>query len=74
MGAGGADLRFWERPRILRVRLGFNANSSSLAAFVTYFLWGSTAAVLIVNMVSAAIFAKDHGDARARKSDERAHD
>ena len=67
-------MRFWERPRILRVRLGFNANSSSLAAFVTYFLWGSTAAVLIVNMVSAAIFAKDHGDARARKSDERAHD
>ena len=45
-------VRPWGRPRILRVRLGFNANSSSLAAFVTYFLWGSTAAVLIVNMVS----------------------
>ncbi len=67
-------MRFWERPRILRVRLGFNANSSSLAAFVTYFLWGSTAAVLIVNMVSAAIFAKNPQEADGCKADERTHD
>lgn len=55
-------LRAWGRPRILRVRMGFNANSSSLAAFVTYFLWGSTAVVLLTNLVAAAIFAKDHKD------------
>lgn len=66
-------MRFWERPRILRVRLGFNANSSSLAAFVTYFLWGSTAAVLIVNMVSAAIFAKEPQNADGSQPDGQPH-
>ncbi|MGE5549048.1 MAG: hypothetical protein ACM3ZC_00760 [Bacteroidota bacterium] len=43
--------------RVLKARLGYNANSSSLAAFVTYFLWGSAAVVLLVNTIAAAAFS-----------------
>jgi len=57
------------KPRIIKVRMGFNANSSSLAAFVTYFLWGSAAAVLLINTISAVIFAG--GARRAEKKNER---
>lgn len=45
--------------KILKVRMGYNANSSSISTYVTIFLWGSTAAVTIVNTLSALLFAKD---------------
>lgn len=45
--------------KVLKVRMGYNANSSSISTFVTIFLWGSTAAVTIVNTLSALLFAKD---------------
>lgn len=44
--------------KILKVRLGYNANSSSLATIVTVFMWGATAAVIVVNMVAAVLFSK----------------
>lgn len=47
--------------RILKVRLGYNANSSSIAAMVSLFLWGAGAAVIVVNLVAAAIFQKQAG-------------
>ncbi len=49
---------FHSKGKILKVRLGYNANSSSIAAFVTYFLWGSAAAVLIINMITAVLVSK----------------
>ena len=51
-------MKLLRRGRIIKVRLGYNANSSSLAAYVTYFLWGSAALVLVLNTISAAIFTK----------------
>lgn len=54
-------MRFWrKRPgKILKVRMGYNANSSSIAAVVTYFLWGAAASVIVINMFAAVIFSKD---------------
>ncbi len=51
-------MHLFSRGRILKVKLGYNANSSSLAAFVTYFLWGSAAAVIVINMITAVLFSK----------------
>jgi hypothetical protein len=53
--------------RVLKVKLGYNANSSSLAAIVTYFLWGAAASVLIINMVSAALASKNNGPNKDNK-------
>lgn len=49
---------FNRKGKILKVRLGYNANSSSIAAVVTFFLWGAAAAAVAVNLVAAAIFQK----------------
>ena len=44
--------------RVLKVRLGYNANSSSLAAMVSLLMLGSAAAVTVLGIVSAALFAR----------------
>jgi hypothetical protein len=44
--------------KILKVRLGYNANSSSLAAVVTMLLFGSGAAVAVLSIVAAALFGR----------------
>ncbi|MCX7921097.1 MAG: hypothetical protein N3B21_03610 [Clostridia bacterium] len=44
--------------KILKVRLGYNANSSSIATIVSVFIWGSAAVALVINMISAALFIK----------------
>ena len=54
--------------KVLKVRMGYNANSSSISTFVTIFLWGSTAAVTIVNTLSALLFAKDEEELAVEKS------
>jgi len=43
--------------KILKVKLGYNANSSSIAAIVSVFIWTSVACSAMVNMVSAVIYA-----------------
>lgn len=48
-----------KKGKILKVRLGYNANSSSISTFVTVFLWGSTAAVTIINTISALAFSSN---------------
>lgn len=54
----GVTMAFFSRGKILKVRMGYNANSSSVAAFVTYLLWGSTAAVIIIAMITAKLASK----------------
>jgi hypothetical protein len=44
--------------KILKVRRGYNANSSSLAAEVTMLLFGSGAVVALLSMVAAALFGR----------------
>ena len=44
--------------KILKVRLGYNANSSSLAAVISMLLFGSGAAVAVLSMVAAALFGR----------------
>ena len=44
--------------KVLKVRLGYNANSSSLASIVSLLLFGSGAAVAVVSLVAAALFSK----------------
>ena len=50
----------WVTPKgkILKVKLGYNANSSSIATIVSVFLWGSAITVSLVNIISAVIFSK----------------
>ena len=58
-----------QKGKVLKAKLGYNANSSSLAAFVTYFLWGSAAVVLLVNTIAAGVFsgsAAAHGGAQVQ--------
>lgn len=43
--------------KILKVKLGYNANSSSIAAIVSVFIWGSVACSALVNIISAIIFS-----------------
>jgi len=45
--------------KILKVRMGYNANSSSISTIVTVFLWGATASVTIINTISALVFANN---------------
>jgi hypothetical protein len=44
--------------KVLKVRLGYNANSSSLSAMVSLLLLGSAAAATVLGMISAALFSK----------------
>jgi hypothetical protein len=44
--------------KVLQVRLGYNANSSSLASAVSLLLCGSAAAVAILSTVAAALFSR----------------
>jgi hypothetical protein len=43
--------------RVLKVRLGYNANSSSLASVVNLLLFGSGVAVAVISTVAAALFS-----------------
>jgi hypothetical protein len=53
--------------RVLQVRLGYNANSSSLASAVSLLLCGSAAAVAILSTVAAALFSRRPQGNDARK-------
>lgn len=44
--------------QLLKVRLGYNANSSSLASVVTMLLFGSGAAVALLSLVAGALFSR----------------
>jgi hypothetical protein len=44
--------------KVLKVRLGYNANSSSLASAVSLLLCGSAAAVAVLSTVAAALFSQ----------------
>jgi hypothetical protein len=44
--------------KILKVRLGYNANSSSIATIVKIFIWSASIASITINMISAALMAK----------------
>lgn len=44
---------------IIKVRMGYNANSSSLGATVTFLMLGATAALAIINMLAAFRFSKN---------------
>jgi hypothetical protein len=61
--------RAMTKGKVLKVRLGYNANSSSLSAIVSLLLLGSAAAVTVVGMVSAVLFSK-----AAEKKDSRAEE
>jgi hypothetical protein len=50
--------------KILKVRLGYNANSSSLSAVVSLLLLGSAAAVTVLGMLSAALVSRPAKEAR----------
>ena len=52
--------------RILKVRLGYNANSSSLAAAVSLLLLGSAAAVMAIQLVGAAMFSRPKSSGEPR--------
>jgi len=43
--------------KILKIKLGYNPNSSSVAVIVNYLFWGATAIGLMVNMVASIISA-----------------
>jgi hypothetical protein len=43
------------RGKVLKVRLGYNANSSSLSAVVSLLMLGSAAAVTVLGMIGAAL-------------------
>ena len=55
--------------RILKVRLGYNANSSSLSAMVSMLLLGSAAAVTVIGMISAALSSKPIKAAPSKSGD-----
>lgn len=44
--------------KVLKVRLGYNANSSSLSAVVSLLLLGSGAAAVVLGTLSAALLTK----------------
>ncbi len=41
--------------RVLRVKLGFNPNSSSVGSLVTVLFWSAAAGTMALNLVSAAL-------------------
>lgn len=56
--------------KILKVRLGYNANSSSLAVVAKALIWGSAAVVMVVSMISAIIFSKGTNSGSAEEENE----
>lgn len=46
-----------KRGKVLKVRLGYNANSSSLSAMVSMVLLGSAAAVALVGMITTLLLS-----------------
>ena len=44
--------------KILKVRCGYNANSSSLTALVSTLLLGAAGATALLSMVAAALFSR----------------
>jgi hypothetical protein len=44
--------------KVLKIRLGYNANSSSLASIVKLFTWGAVAVITMVNTITAMAFLK----------------
>jgi hypothetical protein len=57
--------------KVLKVRLGYNANSSALASAVSALLCGAATATLILSTVAAALFSgrPKNADAQAPKPD-----
>jgi hypothetical protein len=47
-----------KRGKVLKVRLGYNANSSSLSAMVTMIMLGSAAAVAVIGMITTVLLAR----------------
>ena len=50
--------RLKKKGRILKIRLGYNANSSSISTVVKVLILGASSAVIIINMISAAVFSR----------------
>jgi len=59
-----------KKGRILKIRLGYNANSSSISAFVTVFLWTSTAVITLVNTICAVALSKDNHKDKDTKNEQ----
>jgi hypothetical protein len=54
--------------KVLKVRLGYNANSSALASAVSALLCGSAGAVTILSMTAAALFSRRPKRERAKQA------
>jgi hypothetical protein len=48
-----------KKGKVLKVRLGYNANSSSLSVIVSLLMLGSAAAATVLGMISATLFTKE---------------
>ena len=57
-------------PRILKIKTGYNPNSSSMGTEVTAFLWGSAAFSLVANALMAVVMGSKAG----RRARDRAQD
>ena len=44
-----------KKGKILRIKLGYNPNSSSVAMIVNYLFWGAAAIGLLVNCIASII-------------------
>lgn len=53
-----AERRRRKKGKILKVRLGYNANSSSLSAIVSLVMLGSAAVTAVLGMIGAALFTR----------------
>lgn len=47
-----------KKGKILKIRLGYNANSSSISSAVKVLVWGSSIVIITINMISALIYSK----------------
>ncbi len=52
------ESRLWNRGRVLKVKLGYNPNSSSLGMDVTLLLFGSALVSITIGVVSAIVRIK----------------
>jgi hypothetical protein len=53
-----SEIEAMKKGKVLKVRLGYNANSSSLSAMVSLLLFGSAAATAILGMIGAVLFSR----------------
>lgn len=51
------------RGRVLRLKLGYNPNSSSVGSVVTTLLWSATAGSVMLNIAAALLRERASGDA-----------